>query len=63
VEIPENVFQAMRDGALAWSKLTALANRSKGVWSADQQAQMTLFAEVLSTTHNALKRLLDANDS
>jgi len=65
VEIPENVYQAMRAGALAWQKFVVLAkaNDSKRVWTKEQTQQWALLAEVVTATHNALLRLLEANDS
>jgi hypothetical protein len=63
MEIPENVYHAMNDAEIAWNRVVAMAKANSGKWSNEQQEHLALFAQVMSGTHNALKRLLDANQT
>jgi uncharacterized protein YecT (DUF1311 family) len=60
MEIPENVFSAMRAGDMAYRKLVSLKMAQKA-WTKEQDAELSLLFEIMSNTHNALKRFIDAN--
>jgi hypothetical protein len=61
MQIPPNVTQALRDAETNWNRLLTRGQTNQAKWSREQQNDLALIAEVLSNTHNALKRLIEAN--
>ena len=61
MEIPESALKAMRDGYATYQRLVARQNTMHQRWQKEQLEDLTLLVEIMSATHNALKRLIDAN--
>jgi hypothetical protein len=62
MEVPENVYQAMKDAHLAWDRLVALAPQNRASMSELQGKTFTLVTEILKQHHAVLNRLIEAND-
>lgn len=61
MQIPPNVNQALRDAETSWNRLLARGQANQAKWTKEQQNDLALITEILSNTHNALKRVLEAN--
>jgi hypothetical protein len=62
MEIPENVYQALREGNAAWAKLTTDGQLNKAKWTVEQRQTLAALAEVTKHTFNAVQRLVKANE-
>ena len=62
MNIPDNVYQAMREGNAAWGKLTASGQLNKAKWTEEQRQSLALLAEITKHTFNAVQRLIKANE-
>ncbi|HLK80956.1 MAG TPA: hypothetical protein VKT99_05595 [Xanthobacteraceae bacterium] len=61
MEIPESALKPMRDGHAAYQRLLARQTTMHQRWQKGQLEDLTLLVEIMSATHNALKRRIDAN--
>lgn len=62
MNIPDNVYQALREGVAAWGKLASNGQMNKARWTAEQRQSLSELAEVTKATFNALQRLIKANE-
>jgi len=61
MEIPQNVYQGLRDAGSAWNRLLALGGANRAKWSDEQFQQLSLIGEILKQHHSVLNRLIEAN--
>ena len=62
MEIPQTVYQAMRDASSAWNKLLAQGGANRAKWSDEQLQQLSLIGQILKQHHSVLNRLIEANE-
>lgn len=62
MNIPDDVYQALREGNAAWGKLSSTGQLNKAMWTAEQRQSLSELAEVTKATFNALQRLIKANE-
>ena len=58
MDIPDNVYQALKDAKAAWDALYVTVPQNKANWNAEQLKSLGNQAEVLKHTYNALNRLI-----
>jgi hypothetical protein len=61
MEIPKSVHQALAEAKTAWDRLVAHAHAHQAKWPKEQREHFALMAETLAKSHNALRRLVEAN--
>ena len=61
MDIPDNVYQALKDGQSAWHQLVLTVPGNRARWSDEQVRQLALLTDLISQTFNALHRLVMAN--